>query len=254
MKKSISICLTALLALAVSCKKDNSNDSPKQQFGIDGVTPMPEAVDLGLSVKWASFNIGATKEYEYGDYYAWGETSTKDNYDWASYKWCTGAGNKLTKYCPKDRANKWDASAKPEGPDGNVKLLPDDDVAHVKLGGHWRMPTHDDLNELLALKKNDNYTWEKWATVTDSNGKDVYGIRITRTSTGATLFLPAAGYCEGTSIGEDAGSLGRYWTASLLDNTIIPDSAICLSFRSEDSSWNGTIRCNGRSVRPVWKE
>lgn len=99
---------------------------------------MPEAVDLGLSVKWASFNIGASKEYEYGDYYAWGETTTKDNYDWASYKWCTGY-NKLTKYCPKDQADKWDATAKPNGPDGEIKLLPSDDVAHVKLGGKWRI-------------------------------------------------------------------------------------------------------------------
>ena len=76
MKKSLFICLAALMVLAVSCKKDNSNDVPKQKYGVDGVTPLPEAVDLGTvvngkTVLWASFNLGASKEYEYGDYYAW---------------------------------------------------------------------------------------------------------------------------------------------------------------------------------------
>ena len=102
-KKSLFICVAALMVLAVSCKKDDKTD--KGKYGVDGVTPMPEAVDLGLAsgVKWASFNIGASKEYEYGDYYAWGETipfysslvplqwrkrnETDENelrYDWAS--------------------------------------------------------------------------------------------------------------------------------------------------------------------------
>ena len=121
------------MVLAVSCKKDDKTN--KGKYGVDGVTPMPEAVDLGLSVKWASFNLGASKEYEYGDYYAWGETATKDNYDWASYKWCTGAENKLTKYCPKNKADKWDAVAKPDGPDGEVKLFPSDDVTR---GSYYR--------------------------------------------------------------------------------------------------------------------
>ena len=59
--------------------------------------PIPEAVDMGLSVKWASFDLGASKPEEYGDYYAWGETETKDDYSWASYKWCMGAYDTMTK-------------------------------------------------------------------------------------------------------------------------------------------------------------
>ena len=152
--KKILFILTgvALLLLTVSCKKDHKIN--KGNYGGDGVTPKPEAVDLGLSVKWASFNLGASKPEEYGDHYAWGEITSKDNYSWTTYKWCTGAEDKLTKYCPKDKAGDWDATAKPDGPDGEVKLLPSDDVAHVKLGGKWRMPTDAEWKELL-----ENCTW-----------------------------------------------------------------------------------------------
>ena len=70
MKRLFYFVMAGLIALAVSCKKDNSNeDVPKQKYGVDGVTLMPEAVDLGLpsGLKWASFNIGASKPEEYGD-------------------------------------------------------------------------------------------------------------------------------------------------------------------------------------------
>lgn len=263
MKKSLFICLAALMVLAVSCKKENSNDEPKQKYGVDGVTPMPEAVDLGLSVKWASFNIGASKEYEYGDYYAWGETTTKDNYDWASYKWCTGY-NKLTKYCPKDQADKWDAEAKPDGPDGDVQLFPSDDVAHVKLGGKWRMPTNEDFEKLLALeteaaKDNSDYTWEKWAYATDADGNEVKdangnivrGICIKRKSTGATLFLPATGYRDDTNLYR-AGSYGYYCSSSLDSNG--PNGTWGVTFNSDDVTRGSYYRYYGLSVRPVCVE
>ena len=269
MKKLFCFFLAALMVLAVSCKKDNPGK--KGKYGVDGVTPLPEAVDLGLEsgIKWASFNLGASKEYEYGDYYAWGETQTyysslepltwkdgkSDRYGWTSYSWCNGAYNKLTKYCPKDKTTYWDVADK--DPDGEVKLLPSDDVAHVKLGGKWRMPRVDEINELMALKTNEDYTWEQGVMITDANDNEVKdawdnvvrGIRITRNSTGATLFLPAAGFCNGSSIGLDAGDRGIYWSSSL--NTDEPNRAYYLSFYSDDSEWYRGNRYVGFTVRPV---
>jgi len=258
MKKLFCLSLAALTLLSVSCKKD---DKPgKGKYGVDGVTPLPEAVDLGTvvngkNIKWASFNLGASKEYEYGDDYACGEIATKSDYSWATYTYANGAYNKLTKYCPKDKKSYWDVADK--DPDGEVTLLPSDDVAHVKLGGKWRMPTQDEIKALLELKTNDDYTWEKWTLATDENGTEitdawgnaVRGIRITRKSTGATLFLPASGYCNEASIGEDAGSWGRYWSSSLLTDS--PSYACRLGFDSKDSGWDSSRRCCGLAVRPV---
>ena len=258
MKKLFCLSLAALTLLSVSCKKD---DKPgKGKYGVDGVTPLPEAVDLGTvvngkNIKWASFNLGASKEHEYGDYYAWGETATKSDYSWATYTYANGTNDKLTKYCPKDKKSYWDVAGK--DPDGEVTLLPSDDVAHVKLGGKWRMPTLDEIEALLALKTNEDYTWEKWVLATDGNGNGitdawgnaVRGIRITRKSTGATLFLPASGYCDGTSIGESAGSWGLYWSSSLY--TVYPDFACYLGFYSDDSVWGSSSRYRGLTVRPV---
>ena len=258
MKKLFCLSLAALTLLSVSCKKD---DKPgKGKYGVDGVTPLPEAVDLGTvvngkNIKWASFNLGASKEHEYGDYYAWGEIAPKSDYSWETYKYANGAYDKLTKYCPKGKTDYWDVAGKE--PDGEVTLLPSDDVAHVKLGGKWRMPTLDEIKALLALKTNDDYTWEKWALATDGNGNEitdawgnaVRGIRITRKSTGATLFLPASGYCDGASVGEGAGSRGYYWSSSLYTGG--PEFASYLSFSSKDSDWYNSHRYFGRSVRPV---
>lgn len=258
MKKLFCLSLAVLTLLSVSCKKDDKAD--KGKYGVDGVTPLPEAVDLGTvvngkNIKWASFNLGASKEYEYGDYYAWGETATKSDYSWATYTYANGAYNKLTKYCPKDKTDYWDVAGKE--PDGEVTLLPSDDVAHVKLGGKWRMPTRDEINTLLALKTNDDYTWEEWTLPTDENGNEikdawgnvVRGIRITRKSTGATLFLPASGYCFDESIGKNAGSYGRYWSTSL--GTASPDYALIVNFDSDGSGVLGYQRYFGLPVRPV---
>ena len=117
-----------------------------------------EYVDLGLSVKWATFNVGATKLEEYGDYCAWGETEPyyevgyaqespqahwKDGYSagygWSNYKWCNGSYSTLTKY---------NTSTSYGTIDNKTVLDPEDDVAHVKWGGSWRMPTFGELSEL----------------------------------------------------------------------------------------------------------
>jgi hypothetical protein len=98
------------------------------------------AVDLGLSVKWANMNIGADNSWKYGDYFAWGETSAKDNYNWSSYSLCDGTDKTMTKYCTLSEYGTVD---------NKTTLEPADDVARVKLGGNWRMPTEAEMDELV---------------------------------------------------------------------------------------------------------
>ena len=129
-----------------------------------------EYVDLGLSVKWATCNMGASSPEEYGDYYAWGETETKSTYDWNTYKWCKGSENTLTKYCTDSDYGTVD---------NKTVLDPEDDVAHVKWGGNWRMPTDAEIEELR-----ENCIW-KWTT---QNGKN--GYKVTSKKNGNSIFLP----------------------------------------------------------------
>lgn len=188
-------------------------------------------VDLGLSVKWATCNIGASKPEDYGDYYAWGETETKSVYSWTTYKWCNGGSSKITKYSiSKDY---WDSSLG-ISPDLAAVLDPDDDVAHVKWGGSWRMPTDGDLSEL--------YTKCTW-TLTSLNGID--GIMATGPN-GNYIFLPAAGRREDSSL-NNAGTYGGYWSSSVGS---LSGSAYSLYF-TDRRQYGTSPRYWGRSVRPV---
>lgn len=193
--------------------------------------PVIVYVDLGLSVKWATCNVGASKPEEYGNYYAWGEIETKDVYNWSTYKWCNGSSSTLTKY---NINGDWGTI------DNKTHLDPEDDVAYVKWGDNWRMPTHEEQAELL-----DNCTWE-WTT---ENG--VNGCRVTSNIPGYTnksIFLPAAGFIEGTSFTD--ATIGSYWSSSLdIDN---PSRAWGNDFYSSyvyDVSSDS--RSRGFSVRPV---
>ena len=196
---------------------------------IQALAPIPEAIDMGLSVKWASFNLGATKPEEYGDYYAWGETGPKEDYAWSTYKWCMGANYTLTKYCT-DSYYGYNGFT-----DGKTVLDPEDDAAHVNLGGKWRMPTDDEWTEL-----NENCTWS-WTTQNGVNGYLVTG------PNGNSIFLPAAGDRGGTNL-RNAGSVGFYWSSSL--NTGSPYYARCVWFNSLSAGYDYS-RCYGQSVRPV---
>lgn len=145
------------------------------------------SVDLSLSVEWAVCNIGATKPEEAGDYLAWGETEPKDNYTYDTYKFWSTADNAITKY---------------NSTDGLKVLEPDDDAAHVRLGGDWRMPTKAEAQELI-----DKCTWT-WVRV---NG--ILGYLVTGAS-GKSIFLPA----QGTKSGKSVWSVGRqgwFWTSTL---------------------------------------
>ena len=186
-----------------------------------------EYVDLGLSVKWATCNVGANSPEEYGGYYAWGETEEKEDYDWSTYKWCKGSSYTMTKYC-RDRYY--------GTVDNKTVLDPEDDVAHVKWGGSWRMPTIAELDELR-----DSCTWT-WTTQNGVNGYTVTG------ANGNSIFLPAAGYRYGSYLYYSGGYQSIYWSSSLHES--LSDDAYNLNF-SGNYDWNYCNRYYGLSVRPV---
>ncbi len=187
-----------------------------------------EYVDLGLSVKWATCNVGASSPEDYGDYYAWGETETKSTYDWSTYKWCKGSYSTMTKYCTDSYYGTVD---------NKTVLDPEDDVAHAKWGGSWRMPTRAEQDELR-----EKCTWT-WKT---QNGKN--GYKVTSKSNGNSIFLPAAGY-RGYGSLYRAGSDGYYWSGSLYYGGDYV--AFSLYFVSSVVDWYFNNRCYGQSVRPV---
>ena len=187
-----------------------------------------EWVDLGLSVKWATCNVGATKPEEYGSYYAWGETETKTTYDWSTYKWCSGSTETQTKYCTDSSYGTVD---------NKTTLELEDDAARANWGGAWRMPTDDEWTELL-----ENCTW----TWTTKNG--VNGYEVKSKTNGNSIFLPAAGSRNDESLG-DAGYYGRYWLSSLF--TGFPDNAWHVRFSSDYVNRDYFYRGGGLSVRPV---
>ena len=192
-----------------------------------------EWVDLGLSVKWATCNVGASKPEEYGDYFAWGETQPKYYYEWSTYKWCNGSYNTLTKYCTDNYVDHGTV-------DNKTTLDLSDDAARANWGGSWRMPTDAELTE---LREQCTWTW------TTQNG--VYGYKVTSNKSGYTnksIFLPAAGYREDSTL-RSAGSYGDYWSSSLY--TDFPYYALGVTFSSGIVYWNYHYRCCGLSVRPV---
>ena len=177
-------------------------------------------IDLGLpsGVKWATCNVGASSPEEYGDYFAWGETMTKETY---------------TEYnCP---TYGLDASAlQLQGYiDGDGNLTPQYDAATVNWGGSWRMPTREEQQELI-----DDCTW----TWTSQNG--VNGYKVTGPN-GNSIFLPAAGFRDGSSL-YLAGSDGYYWSSTPNDFY-----AFSLYFYSSNHYMGSYGRGYGRSVRPV---
>ena len=231
MMKTIN--LLALVAMTTGLAFAACGSNSKVEGQGDGAAAA-EWVDLGLpsGLLWAECNLGATKPEEYGDYYAWGETSTKEVYTWETYKYCTAVDEDgwiktLSKY---------NTDSEYGTPDHLTPLQPSDDVATAKLGNGARMPTETEWNELL-----DNTTSE-WTTV---NG--VYGRRLTA-SNGKSLFFPAPGGRYGSEL-HYAGENGVYWSTSLrADN---PDGAWYFSFGSDGQGVYNYGRHCGFSVRAV---
>ena len=202
---------------------DSDDDTPALP---DTPTTDSRAIDLGLSVKWASCNVGATAPEEYGGYYAWGETEEKSNYSWSTYKYCNGTYDSLTKYC---------TSSYYGTVDNKTTLEASDDVAQAKWGGNWRIPTKAEIDELRS-----NCTWE-WTTLNGVNGYCVTG------TNGNSIFLPAAGEFWGNS--NSTGSFSYYWS-SYLHNEYTTYS-YCLYFNESSKSTTFSDRCSGFAIRPV---
>ena len=195
---------------------------------------VPQPVDLGLSVNWASFNVGATKAEEFGDYFAWGETSPKNDYWWTTYELCNGSSSTLTKY--NNDSNFGTVDNKTEFKDYDYE----EDAARQAFGAKWRMPT---AAEWAELQEKCTWTWTN-----NYNGTGIEGTIITA-SNGNSIFLPAAGCRIGTNI-NDVSSYGFYWSSSL--RTYNPLNAWSVYFSSGDVGVaSGHRRCDGISVRPV---
>ncbi|MBR5777591.1 MAG: zinc-ribbon domain-containing protein [Bacteroidales bacterium] len=171
-----------------------------------------EYVDLGLSVKWATCNVGATQPHEYGDYYAWGETTTKNEY--------TSRNSKTFGDCDiKDIS-------------GNRNY----DVVTANLGNGWRMPTEEEMKELET-----KCTWV-WETKNGINGYKIIG------PNGNSIFLPAAGYKLSTECNY-AGEYGLYWSSTPYD--IFSNYACFLCFSNGRYYVDSHYRSVGHTIRPV---
>lgn len=191
------------------------------------ITIPGEAVDLGLSVKWASCNVGARKPEGLGVHIAWGELKPKADYSLPAYRWSNGALGKMTKYCTAPSLGTVD---------NKTSLELTDDVARANWGGTWRMPVEAEIDELLTT-----CTWE-WTT---QNG--VNGCRVTGRN-GNFIFLPAAGYCGDSNL-YGVGTYGGYWSGSLCKESS-RDACVLYLFR-DYVLWNFSNRYCGQSVRPV---
>lgn len=229
-----------------------------------------EYVDLGLSVKWATMNVGATKSTDYGDYFAWGateplyepgyaqedsqshwKTGKSDGYTYVNtpYQTANTADENLTrwtKYLGSTTSSYKDASATDSDALKTV-LDSNDDAASVNWGGSWRMPTVDEMDELCST---DNCTWT-WYSSDNSEFNGVAGYKVTSKKIGYTdkfIFLPAAGYRSGTNL-LGVGFYGDYWSSSL--STSSPGNAYDLYFGSNFHVTGIIDRGCGRSVRPV---
>jgi len=197
-----------------------------------------EYVDLGLSVMWATCNVGARCPEEYGDFFAWGETKPKDNYSWNTYFDNISGGDVLF-------GVKITAANKYNNDGGLTNLTPEDDAAYVNWGPDWRMPTYNELCELR-----DSCIWT-WFDNGNSEFNGVAGYKVQGRKEGYTdkfIFLPAAGYRSGTGI-HYAGVCGCYWSTSI--DPDFASNAQELDFKMEDGLLPPKFREDGSSVRPV---
>ena len=214
MKRLFFITLAVFMAFSMaSCNKDENKDKDTVKYGEDGETPLPEAVDIGLGVKWSSFNLGAENEYQFGLYYAWGELNYKVPFNDDNYTY------------------KYDDTK-------DVSILPKNrDAAAKHLGENWRIPTKEDFQEIVDTFTDDDYTWKKETKTADDGTTILLGWRVTSNvgkTKGNSLFFPAAGFYH-EILGYD-GNTGFYWTANRYEEW--PYNA-----------WQFSVDENGPSIR-----
>ncbi len=212
-------------------------------------------VDLGLSVRWATMNVGAKNPSGNGNYYAWGETVPQSSkaYDWSSYKWCNGTDITLTKYCLYSSSGTVD---------NKTTLETEDDAATQNWGSAWRMPTITEIKELFnncywvwtsSYNGNEGYFVYKAKSLSDmgqviSRGKTALG---SYSLSDAHIFLPAAGFGDaGSSV--NVRDQGIYWS-SCSDNYIDGNEVyvVTIDFNCYRRSKGFSDRCCGLSVRAV---
>ena len=193
---------------------------------------MPEFKDLGLpsGTLWATTNLGATQASDYGNYYAWGETTGYDegkrNFSWKSYKYSGDTNNSLTKYCTKkDYGNKGFT-------DGVTQLQGTDDPMSMKYGCFYSIPTKADWEELMT-----NCTWKRMGNYAMAIGKN-----------GEHIYLPMGGCRQDFDL-YDAGKDGYYWSSTLDEYS--PDDAWFAHFNFGAHDQYDYYRCHGRNIRPV---
>ena len=203
------------LSLKYTLKKEEVKVTPLRQEATanmeTGTLNGYEWVDLGLSVLWATCNVGASSPSDYGNYYAWGETTTKSRYT-------------------ESNSRTYEVSM------GDISGNPQYDAATANWGDGWRMPTEAEFEELV-----DKCDWQ-WTSQGGRNGYKVTGPNDN------SIFLPAAGWRLGTSlylVGED----GSYWSSS--PNGGVTQDAYDLLFYSGYHRVYWGDRDSGFSVRPV---
>ena len=211
-----------------SCSKDD--DDEVNDSKADG----HEYVDLGLpsGTLWATCNVGASKPEEFGSYFAWGETQPKETYSWSTYKWFKD--NEITRYCIECEFDSSFGTV-----DNKTELLPEDDAATVNWGNNWRIPSLDQICELLY----GDYTTTEWTTL---NG--VSGLKVTSKKNGKSIFMP-----DGCARYNDSFCYeghGFYQTRSLGLTSL---RANYLDVDSHGSGYGDIERYVGLSVRPVRK-
>lgn len=221
-----------------------------------------EYVDLGLTsgTMWATCNVGADAPEKAGFYYAWGETETKENYNWSTYKWCKGSDHTQTKYVPQSYSSYGYESFY----DDKVTLEKVDDVAQQTWGGSWVVPT---LTQQEELRDECYWVWTNTYNRVSVNGYIVYkakkvcdkGEKVTSISTpspdydvatDAHIFLPAAGYRLDTNL-DRVGNQGLYWSCLLSASN---SSRACrFDFGSGHVAWGSDgLRYLGFPIRPVY--
>lgn len=208
-----------------SVHKVNVGETNPKPSTTNPINIQNDSVDLGLSsgILWATCNIGASSPSEIGEYFAWGEKETKDAYGWETYELCHGSYNSIFKYTEDDRKS---------------ILEPQDDVANSELGGEWRIPTKEDMEELV-----EECEW-KWSNQNGRLGWKVIG------PNNNYIFLPASGAASSYIIA-GVNELGRYWTATRDKSNY---SAYNLRFKDVTDTIVvvDDTRFYGRTIRPVF--
>ena len=192
-------------------------------------------IDLALpsGLLWAETNIGAETAYDGGNHYAWGETSTKDDYSEATYTLGSYSKQTLT-------YNEYTST------DGKTVLDKNDDAAYINWGTHCRMPTQSEFKELI---NSNNCTWE-WVEETNSAGKTIYYYKVVSNKNGNIICLPVSGYFTGSEL--YLWGCGFYWSSTLNNSNV--GYAYDLDFTIKGIYYNNSGSCSrwqGLAVRPV---